>query len=78
MNETKKWYEIVQILGIDLAPIIWFVLTAVFIFTGWWLIYAGVKESDQGMAAIGTLFASLGGAGIARIRSSKPQEPEKV
>jgi len=77
---TKRWYEIVQILGIDLEPMIWFIMTAAFIFIGSKLIYSGLETAAvngaitakaAGETAAGTLFASLGGAGIGRIRSSR-------
>lgn len=79
----KKWYEIVTDLGIDLNPIIWFIMSAIFIFTGYWIIYSGIEEESPHLAAIGTLVAALGGAGIARVRSSRvsvqevpPSDPE--
>jgi hypothetical protein len=70
----KKWYEITQELGIDLDPIIWFLLSAGLIFCGILLI-----KNEQ--TAGGTLFIALGGAGITRVRGSRVQrkgpEPPK-
>ena len=66
-----RWYKIVSDLGIDLNPIIWFILSAVFIFLGYFIIYSRIEKETPHLAAIGTLVAALGGAGIARVRSSK-------
>lgn len=60
----KKWYEIVQELGIDVEPIIWFFLSA-------GLIFAGVGFIKDEKTMVGTLFVALGGAGITRVRGSR-------
>jgi hypothetical protein len=63
----KKWYEITQALGIDIDPIIWFLLSA-------GLIFAGVLLIENEQTAGGTLFIALGGAGITRVRGSRVQQ----
>jgi len=52
---------------IDWEPIIWFCLSAAFIFCGYFLF-------DSGKPELATMASALGGAGIARVRSSKPRE----
>ena len=69
----KKWYEIIpqflSNLPWDLEPMIWFVMSSGLIFGG----YKMVKDENT---AAGTLLAALGGAGIARVRGSRKNEPD--
>ena len=61
-----KWHD-----RIDWEPVIRFSLSAIFICGGYFLF-------DEGKPGWGTLASALGGAGIARVRSSKPREVEYV
>ena len=58
----EKWHD-----KIDWEPILWFCLSAIFICGGYFLF-------DQNKPGWATLASALGGAGIARVRSSKPRE----
>ena len=60
----KKWYDIINELPFDIEPIIWFFLSAS-------LIFAGVAFINDEKTAVGTLFTTLGGAGITRIRGGR-------
>ena len=60
----KKWYEIFEVLGIDISPILWFFLSAILIFLG----NGFIKDGKTGA---GTLFAALGGAAITRVRGGR-------
>ncbi len=60
-----KWYD-----KIDWEPVLWFILSAAMIFAGFY-IFSAAPADNKMLSAVGTLFIALGGAGIARVRSSK-------
>lgn len=70
----KKWYEIIpqflNALPFDLDPMIWFLMSA-------GLIFGSYNLATKGETAAGTLLAALGGAGIARVRGSRKNEPKQ-
>ena len=67
MNKFR-WYE-----KVDWEPVLWFCLSAVFIFIGYmiFVVWSQAPKEHPALAGIATLFSALGGAGIARVRSGK-------
>jgi len=68
-----KWYD-----KIDWEPVLWFCLSAAFIMIGFLLfvVFTNAPKDHPLLAGIATLFSALGGAGIARVRSSRAREVE--
>ena len=58
-----KWYD-----RIDWEPVLWFFMSAIFICAGSFIF---INTESKSLEALATLFSALGGAGIARVRSSK-------
>lgn len=58
-------------------PMVWFILSAVFIGIGIWLFKDVEGEGSKYVASMATLFVSLGTAGIMRVRTPRTPSPPK-